>query len=158
MICQEENFYKPLETDDIEEKPEVAEHIAEVALSPEIPVKNEVEDYNVKAALVDAMDKVINEYASNKTELHDTNDKVLNCESSITNRNKVFQRIQEKLRSDNMSTDRCVHCDNSNEEANMFLENQHSEEYYDAQEVNNKVINDGRKKCLKSYRQCLQKG
>ena len=39
-ICQEVNFYKPLEIDNIEEqvlKPNAVERIAEVALLPEIP-------------------------------------------------------------------------------------------------------------------------
>ena len=48
-----------------------------------------------------------------------------------------------------MSIVGCAHCDNSIEEANTFLGNQYSEECCDTQEVDDKMINDGREKLFK---------
>ena len=81
MICREENFYKPLETDNIVEKvikPDVTEHIAEVVPSLEIPAQNEVENYNVEAASIETMNVIINKHASIDMEFHMINAKVLN--------------------------------------------------------------------------------
>ena len=55
--------------------------------------------------------------------MRNANDKALNHKSLMTNRNEVSKRVQEKLRNDDTSTNGCIHCHNSNEEAIMFLKN-----------------------------------
>ena len=75
------NFYELLETDNIEEKvlkPNDPERTKEVVLLPEIPAQNKVENSNVEAASVDAMNEVINEYTSNDTEMNNADAKVPN--------------------------------------------------------------------------------
>ena len=78
---------------------------------------------------VETINVVINESASDDIESHNSDAKVLNWKAPVTNRNEVSTRVQEKPRkSNNISVDGCMHCNNSDKEASMFLGNQQSKE------------------------------